>query len=59
MKLAEMSPLYEDSARRIQRRMEELRLSLRSTEDPDCTRQLRAACWSCSLFCGSAASWRT
>lgn len=41
MKLAEMSPLYEDSARRIQRRMEELRLSLRSTEDPECTRQLR------------------
>lgn len=39
MKLAEMSPLYEDSARRIQRRMEELRLSLRSTEDPECTRQ--------------------
>ena len=27
MKLAEMSPLYEDSARRIQRRMEELRRS--------------------------------
>ena len=42
MKLAEMSPLYEDSARRIQRRMEELRLSLRSTEDPECTRQLQA-----------------
>lgn len=41
MKLAEMSPLYEDSARRIQVRMEELRLRLRATEDPDSVRCLR------------------
>lgn len=41
MKLAEMSPLYEDSARRIQVRMEELRLRLRTTEDPDSFRCLR------------------
>ena len=41
MKLAEMSPLYEDSARRIQVRMEELRLRLRTTEDPDSVRCLR------------------
>ena len=41
MKLAEMSPLYEDSARRIQVRMEELRLCLRTTEDPDSVRCLR------------------
>ena len=41
MKLAEMSPLYEDSARRIQVRMEELRLLLRTTEDPDSVRCLR------------------
>lgn len=40
MKLAEMSPLYEDSARRIQVRMEELRLRLRTTEDPDSVRCL-------------------
>ena len=41
MKLAEMSPLYEDSARCIQGRMEELRLRLRVTDDPECARQLR------------------
>ena len=41
MKLAEMSPLYEDSARRIQVRMEELRLRLRTTEDPDSVHCLR------------------
>lgn len=41
MKLAEMSPLYEDSARRIQVRMKELRLRLRTTEDPDSVRCLR------------------
>lgn len=41
MKLAEMSPLYEDNARRIQVRMEELRLRLRITEDPDSVRCLR------------------
>lgn len=41
MKLAEMSPLYEDSARRIQVRMEELHLRLRTTEDPDSVRCLR------------------
>lgn len=41
MKLAEMSPLYEDSARRIQVRMEELCLRLRTTEDPDSVRCLR------------------
>ena len=41
MKLAEMSPLYEDSARRIQVWMEELRLRLRTTEDPDSVRCLR------------------
>ena len=41
MKLVEMSPLYEDSARRIQVRMEELRLRLRTTEDPDSARCLR------------------
>lgn len=41
MKLAEMSPLYEDSARRIQVRMEELRLRLRTAEDPDSVRCLR------------------
>ena len=41
MKLAEMSPLYEDSARRIQTRMEELRLRLRTTDDPDSARRLR------------------
>ncbi len=41
MKLAEMSPLYEDSAQRIQVRMEELRLRLRTTEDPDSVRCLR------------------
>ncbi len=41
MKLAEMSPLYEDSARRIQVRMGELRLRLRTTEDPDSVRCLR------------------
>ena len=41
MKLAEMSPLYEDSARRIQTRMEELRLRLRTTDDPDSVCRLR------------------
>ena len=41
MKLVEMSPLYEDSARRIQTRMEELRLRLRTTDDPDSARRLR------------------
>lgn len=41
MKLAELSPLYEDSARRIQGRMEELRLRLRTADDPDSVRQLR------------------
>ena len=41
MKLVELSPLYEDSARRIQTRMEELRLRLRTTEDPDSVRCLR------------------
>ena len=41
MKLAELSPLYEDSARRIQTRMEELRLRLRTTDDPDSVRRLR------------------
>lgn len=41
MKLVEMSPLYEDSARRIQVRMEELRLRLRTAEDPDSVRCLR------------------
>ena len=35
MKLAELSPLYEDSAQRIQRRMEQLRLDLRTADDPD------------------------
>ena len=41
MKLAEMSPLYEDSARRIQTRMEELRLCLRTPDDPDSVCRLR------------------
>ena len=41
MKLAELSPLYEDSAQRIQRRMEQLRLDLRTADDPDSARQLR------------------
>ena len=41
MKLVELSPLYEDSARRIQTRMEELRLRLRTTDDPDSARRLR------------------
>lgn len=41
MKLAELSPLYEDSAQRIQGRMEELRLRLRTADDPDTARQLR------------------
>lgn len=41
MKLVEMSPLYEDSARRIQTRMEELRFRLRTTDDPDSARRLR------------------
>lgn len=41
MKLVELSPLYEDSARRIQTRMEELRLRLRTTDDPDSVRRLR------------------
>lgn len=41
MKLAELSPLYEDSARCIQGRMEELRLRLRATDDPECAHQLR------------------
>ena len=41
MKLAEMSPLYEDSARRIQTRMEELRLRLRTTDDPGSAQRLR------------------
>lgn len=41
MKLVELSPLYEDSARRIQTRMEELRLRLRTTDDPDSARCLR------------------
>lgn len=40
MKLAELSPLYEDSARRIQDRMEELKLRLRTTDDPECAREL-------------------
>ena len=41
MKLVELSPLYEDSARRIQTRMEELRLRLHTTDDPDSVRRLR------------------
>ena len=41
MKLVELSPLYEDSARRIQTRMEELRLHLRTTDDPDSAQRLR------------------
>ena len=41
MKLIELSPLYEDSARRIQTRMEELRLRLRATDDPDSAQRLR------------------
>lgn len=41
MKLAELSPLYEDSAQRIQRRMEQLRLDLRTADNPDSARQLR------------------
>ena len=41
MKLVELSPLYEDSARRIQTRMEELRLRLRTTDDPDSAQRLR------------------
>lgn len=41
MKLAELSPLYEDSAQRIQERMEELKLRLRATGDPACARELR------------------
>lgn len=32
---------YEDSAQRIQRRMEQLRLDLRTADDPDSARQLR------------------
>lgn len=41
MKLVELSPLYEDSVRRIQTRMEELRLRLRTTDDPDSAQRLR------------------
>ena len=49
MKLVELSPLYEDSARRIQTRMEELRLRLRTTDAPDSVRRL---CDAVSHTCG-------
>ena len=53
MKLVELSPLYEDSARRIQTRMEELRLRLRTTDDPDSVRRLMDAV---SKTCGGLAA---
>ena len=35
MKLAELSPAYEESARLLRQRMKELRRSIQETEDPE------------------------